>query len=46
MILELRRKMAETPAFFDMIRARWQREQRAKCVQPKRDESGRYARAN
>lgn len=40
----LRRHMAETPAFFDMIRARWQREQRAMCVQPKRDADGRYSK--
>lgn len=40
--LILRRHMAETPAFFDLMRAKWRREQRAKCQQPARDAFGRF----
>lgn len=42
----LRRHMAETPAFFDLRRTQWQREQRKRCPQQARDLGGRFARAD
>lgn len=45
MILNLRRHMAETPAFFDLRREQWRKQQRVKCEQPRRDGDGRFARA-
>jgi len=40
--LTLRRHMAETPAFFDLMRSEWRRAQRRKLDQPQRDAAGRF----
>jgi len=42
--LQLRRTMAETPAFFDFRREQWRKGMRAMCPAAKRDLDGRYAR--
>jgi len=42
--LQLRRTMAETPAFFDLRREQWRKGMRDMCPAAKRDRDGRYAR--
>lgn len=46
MILELRRTMAETPAFFDLRREQWRKGMRARCPVAKRGRDGRFVRAH